>query len=141
MAYDTFGVDSLPFVIKGTSPNLPPPSGPDMDTQYIIDIFNMSSYDVTVRWEWRRRKPPPDLAGYRIYSSQLDGTWKLRSDEKEKATVKSFKTEQYFLINEITPAVRYYYVVAYDNTDKEDGKKDESLLPRTPDPPYQLVMF
>ena len=142
VAYDTFGVESRSGVITGASPNLPPlPLHPDdIVIQYNIDIFNMSSYDVTVRWDWKRRKAPPDLAGYMVYSSQTDGTWKLRSDERTNATVKTFNNEQYFLIDGMMPAVRYYHVVPYDNTNKEDGAKDQSPLPPVPDPPYQLVM-
>jgi len=140
VAYDEFGVESRSGVITGESPNLPPSSGPDTEVQYLVDLFfNPNSYDVIIKWEWKRGKEPTDLDGYRVYSSQTDGTWKLTADHKKTNNTYK-KREQFLLIDEFMPAVRYYHVVAYDNTPKEDGKKDESPLPPMPNPPYREVL-
>jgi len=145
VAYDKFGVESRSGDIVGTSPNLPPSSGPETEIQYDFGMFfEMTSYDVNIKWEWKRGKEPPDLGGYSIYSTQLDpvsGEWKWqrRSDHNKTTKNYTFQNEPYYLIDGFMPAVTYYHVVAYDNTLKEDKTKDESPLPPVPEPPYRPV--
>ncbi len=145
VAYDIFGVESQSGDITGTSPNLPPPFGPDMEIQYDLGMFfEFTSYDVTIKWKWQRGKEPADLVGYSIYSTQLDTVdgiwkWKLRSNHKKTVTSYTFQNEPYLFVDEFMPVVALYHVVAYDSTDKKDGTKDGSPLPSVPDPPYRIV--
>ena len=137
-AVDKAGVESESPVFELTSPNLPPPAPPQVVDDPIQHLFS-DRYDISIRWQASLRggREIPDVVGYRIYATFYD-----ISNERlvwQKRQTLSRNTFSYTLEAENPIAFegnlyyKDYYVVAYDNTPREDGSDDESPLPPLPE--------
>jgi len=119
IAFDTVGVESDSPVLEGTSPNLPPGPPPQVKGTFFLGI---NSYEVRIEW---RESLEPDVIGYVIYAQLPDGNreFKKRIDDRNE-TVATI-SDRYVVVGGIT-VLKGYYVTAFDNTPRPDGKRDES---------------
>jgi len=120
VAYDAVNVESDTTILEGTSPNLPPGPPPLVDSTFLLGI---NTYDVRLTW---RRNLEPDVMGYVVYAllpeEEKPEFKKIIEDPNETAAVIS---DRYVIIEGLA-YTKDYYVTAFDNTPKEDGKRDES---------------
>lgn len=118
-AFDEVGVESDAPVLEGTSPNLPPSPPPQAKGRFSLGI---NSYEVRIEW---KRNPEPDLRGYVIYALLPDGTREFKKIIHDLNETVAVISDRYVLLEGV-PVPKDYYVVAFDSTPREDGKRDES---------------
>jgi hypothetical protein len=119
IAFDKVGVESDSLVLGGTSPNLPPGPPPQVKGRFFLGI---NSYEVRIEW---RESLEPDVIGYVVYAQWPDGRreFKKRIDDRNE-TVATISDR--YVVTEGIPVPKQYYVTAFDNTPRSDGKRDES---------------
>jgi hypothetical protein len=119
-AVDKFGVESEDrpeWRRRGQTPNLPPRPV----RWQITDVTTAGSglLQVSLRWT---QAPERDVAGYNIYGRAAEG-WRLRKTVRNptdtSAVLIEFSPEVLFLGND------FYFVTAFDNTNKENGDFDQ----------------
>jgi hypothetical protein len=120
-AFDKVDVESDAVMLEGTSPNLPPSPPPQVKGRFLFDI---NTYDVRIEW---RRNLEPDAIGYVIYAIWPDEEGKIEFKKKIDDPNETVATisDRYVAV-EGFPLPKQYYVTAFDNTPKPDGKRDES---------------
>ena len=122
-AVDIFGVEGI-TTITGTSPNLPP--APPENVRVRIagrSLFN-SKYDAIIVWDANKE---PDLAGYQIYTKDAEGNLFTRGTARRLENSITFTGEDPLRIDQ-NLEVKTYFITAYDNTPRPDGKRDHSEL-------------
>ena len=119
IAFDTVGVESDPAELDGTSPNLPPRPPAQVKARWNL---GMNSYEVTIEWQ---RNLEPDLRGYVVYALKPDGTREFKKIIEDPNETDATISDRYVVVDTLLIA-KQYYVVAFDNTRREDGKRDES---------------
>jgi hypothetical protein len=119
VAFDRVGVESDSVILEGTSPNLPPGPPPQVKGKFSLGI---NSYEVRIEW---RRNLEPDVIGYVVYALWPDGKreFKKRIDDPNETDV--VISDRYVVVEGML-VPKEYYVTAFDNTPKPDGKRDES---------------
>jgi hypothetical protein len=119
IAFDKVGVESDSPILEGTSPNLPPGPPPQVKGRFSLGI---NSYEVRIEW---RESLEPDVIGYVVYAQWPDGKreFKKRIDDRNETV--AIVSDRYVVTEGIT-VPKQYYVTAFDNTPKPDGKRDES---------------
>ena len=118
-AFDEAGVESDSPVLLGTSPNLPP----DPPAQF-KGTFSLGLNSYEVRLEWARSLEP-DAVGYKVYAILPDGTREFKGWKYDPNDRVMIVSDRYILVDG-QPAIKQYYVTAYDNTQKPGGINDES---------------
>ncbi len=138
VAVDLAGVESGSPVFEATSPNLPPPAPSQVVGPPIQHLFS-DRYDIRMRWQASVQggREVPDLVGYRIYSTHYDTSnerliWRKRKTLARNVFAYEFQSEDPIAF-EGNLYYRDYYIVAYDDTPREDGSDDESPLPPLPE--------
>lgn len=120
-AFDKVDVESDAVIVEGTSPNLPPSPPPQVKGTF---AFGINTYDVRIEW---RRNLEPDVIGYVVYAIWPDEEgqieFKKKIDDPNETVVTI--SDRYVAV-EGFPFPKQYYVTAFDNTPKVDGKRDES---------------
>lgn len=116
VAFDMVDVESEPAEVKATSPNLPP--SPPFITGVRWDL-GLNSYEVTISW---RTNLEPDVRGYVIYALKPDDTSEFKRVVNGRSENDIKISDQYVGFGE----PKRYYVTAFDDTPKPDGKRDES---------------
>ena len=119
IAFDTVGVESDPAKLDGTSPNLP--SSPPSQVKARWNL-GMNSYEVAIEWE---RNLEPDVRGYVVYALKPDGTQEFKKIIEDPNETEATIADRYVVVDTLL-VPKQYYVVAFDNTRREDGKRDES---------------
>jgi len=119
VAFDTVEVESDPIIVEGTSPNLPP--NPPMQAKARW-AFGINSYEVAIEW---RRNLEPDVIGYVVYALKPDGTQEFKKKIDDPNETEVTISDRYVVV-EGALIVKSYFVAAFDNTPKPDGKRDES---------------
>lgn len=119
-AFDIAGVESDSPVLQGTSPNLPPSPPAQIKGTFFIGL---NTYDVRIEW---RKNLEPDVEGYKVYALLPDGTREFKEWRKDPNENVSVLTGERFVIVEGEAKIKQYFVTAYDNTKRDDGKNDES---------------
>jgi len=119
IAFDKVGVESDSPILEGASPNLPPGPPPQVKGRFSLGI---NSYEVRIEW---RESLEPDVIGYVVYAQWPDGKreFKKRIDDRNETV--AIVSDRYVVTEGIT-VPKQYYVTAFDNTPKPDGKRDES---------------
>lgn len=119
VAFDAVGVESEPTIVQGTSPNLPPNPPAQVKARWALGINN---YEVALEW---RRSLEPDVIGYVVYAIRPDGTQEFKEKISDPGVTKTTVTDRYVVFGgAVLP--KDYYITAFDNTQKDDGKRDES---------------
>lgn len=120
VAFDKAGVESDSPILEGTCPNLPPSPPAQVKGKFFLGL---NTYDVRIEW---RRNLEPDIAGYKVYALLPDGTREFKEWKRDpNGTVSILTGERYVVVNGDT-LPKQYFVTAYDNTPRDDGKTDES---------------
>ena len=119
VAFDRVGVESDSPILEGTSPNLPPSSPEGVDVSYNLGL---NSYEARITW---KKNPEPDIRGYVLYALWPDGKWEFKRVIEDPTATAITILDNYVGMM----MVKLYYVTAFDNTPKPDGKRDESELP------------
>ena len=123
IAYDNFGVAST-ATIKVKAPDVSPAPPKDVKATYQTRSFS-NRYNVILTWT---RNKEPDLAGYWVYSTKQGGgkpTPRRKVDGKFNSVV--LEGEDFILDLETQDLVpRQYFLTAFDDTPKSNGKIDES---------------
>jgi hypothetical protein len=120
VAYDAVNVESDTTILEGTSPNLPPGPPPLVDSEFLLGI---NTYEVRLTW---RRNLEPDVIGYVVYAQvPPEGESEFKKIIEDPNETAALITDRYVVIEGLT-YLKNYYVTAFDNTPREDGKRDES---------------
>ncbi len=122
VAFDRYEVESDSPILEGTSPNLPPCQPKDINIEYeSASELGWDWIQVTVTW-----KPciEPDVAGYVLYEVTFDGQWEFKKMVKGRDQTGLVITDR---LDDIFFGPFGYQLVAFDNTPREDGKRDESM--------------
>jgi hypothetical protein len=126
VAFDEVGVESDPAIVEGTSPNLPPNPPLQVKGRW---AFGINSYEVTIEW---RESPEPDMGaseglggGYVVYALLPDGRQEFKKKIDDPNETEVFISDRYVVVEGFLMP-KQYYVTAFDNTPKPDGKRDES---------------
>jgi len=120
-AFDKVDVESDTVTLEGTSSNLPPTPPPQVKGTF---AFGINTYEVRIEW---RRNLEPDVIGYVVYAiwpdeeGQVEFKKKIDNPNETVAII----SDRYVAV-EGFPLPKQYYVTAFDNTPKPDGKRDES---------------
>ena len=121
VAFDQVDVESDPINLEGTSPNLPPGPPPQVVGKFALGI---NSYEVRITW---RRNLEPDVIGYVIYAlwPGPDGKREFKKKIDDPNETEAVISDRYVVVEGMLMP-KEYYVTAFDNTPKPDGKRDES---------------
>lgn len=137
-AVDQVGVESASPTFEVTSPNLPPAAPSQIVDPPIQHPFS-ARYDVRMRWQASllAGRETPDLLGYRVYGTHYDISnerliWQKRNTLPRNTFSHELLAEDPIAF-EGNLYYRDYYIVAYDDTPREDGSDDESPLPPLPE--------
>ncbi len=129
-AVDEFGVEAI-TTINATSPNLPPAPPQSIPPQNVTVLYIRRSffllnlkYDAFISWHANTER---DLAGYQIYTKDAEGNLLLRQTAGPEDTSLTIPGEDPILIDQL-PHGRFYFITAFDDTPKLDGKRDESEM-------------
>ena len=119
VAFDRVEVESDATIVEGTSPNLPPTPPHGVDSTFALGI---NSYEVRLIW---KRNLEPDVAGYVIWALPPEGAPEYKKKIDDVNETVAVISDRYVVIEGLLYA-KNYYITAFDNTPKEDGKRDES---------------
>lgn len=119
VAYDRVGVESDSAIQEGTSPDLPSKPPPQVRGSFNLGI---NSYDVRIEW---KRNVEPDVVGYVIYALWPDGKKEFKKKIDDPNETVAAISDRYVVVDG-SPVPKEYFVTAFDNTPKPDGKRDES---------------
>ncbi|HGJ64612.1 TPA: hypothetical protein ENS27_04400 [bacterium] len=119
VAFDQAGVESDSPILVGTSPNLPPSPPSQFKGRFSLGL---NSYEVRLEWQ---RSLEPDVIGYKMYALLPDGTTEFKGWKYDPNDRVAIISDRYIIVDGVT-MVKQYYVTAYDNTPRPDGKNDES---------------
>jgi len=119
VAFDRVEVESDATIVEGTSPNLPPTPPHGVDSTFALGINN---YEVRLIW---KRNLEPDVIGYVIYALPPIGDPEFKKKIDDVNETVAVISDRYVVIEGLLYA-KNYYITAFDNTPKEDGKRDES---------------
>ena len=119
VAFDAVEVESDPIIVEGTSPNLP--SDPPMQAKARW-AFGINTYEVVIEW---RRNLEPDVIGYVVYALKPDGTQEFKKKIDDPNETEVTISDRYVVVGGALLS-KSYFITAFDNTPREDGKRDES---------------
>jgi hypothetical protein len=130
IAVDQFGVEGI-ATVEGMSPNLPP--APPQNVRVALrrrSLFN-TKYDAILSWVPNKE---PDLDGYQIYATNATGGAPVPGAGLTARNRVERKRNSATIIGEDPIRVgqklefRQYFITAFDNTARIDGRIDESAL-------------
>ena len=119
IAFDKVGVESDSVILEGTSPNLPSNPPPQVNGRFNLGI---NTYEVRITW---KRNPEPDVIGYVVYALWPDGKQEFKKKIDDPNETDVVISDRYVVVEGMLMP-KQYYVTAFDNTPKPDGKRDES---------------
>ncbi|MDE0638536.1 MAG: hypothetical protein OXI43_22060 [Candidatus Poribacteria bacterium] len=124
-AVDEFGIEAI-TTINAASPNLPPAPPKNIIVTYArrLSYVLNTKYDAIISWNANTER---DLAGYQIYTKDAEGNLLLRQTAGPKDTSLIILGEDPIVIDQL-PYGRPYFITAFDDTPKLDGKRDESEM-------------
>ena len=112
-------MESDATIVEGTSPNLPPAPPHGVKSTFSLGINN---YEVSLTW---RRNLEPDVIGYVVWALLPSGASEYKKKIDDVNETVATISDRYVVIEGLL-YVKNYYITAFDNTPKEDGKRDES---------------
>ena len=124
-AVDEFGIEAI-TIINAASPNLPPAPPKNVTVTYAkrLSYVLNNKYDAIISWDVNTER---DLVGYQIYTKDAEGNLLLRQTAGRKDTRLLIPGEDPIVIDQL-PYGSPYFITAFDDTPKLDGKRDESEM-------------